>query len=212
MAGADLPQQLFSQVVFDTGACHLGWLGDCQPQLAFGHRGHQITVLDRAGQLRIVGAARLEVSAYSQDDQGCGFVVGAVPDGGRSVQRGDECAPLLLIGTLGKQLLELVNHQQQPGALPRAGCLVSRRTARLRHTGLARGQRETSRIDVQPSPYCGRVRPCQLRHPDGQFLQWRPSRGEQQARPGSRLRRGHQPSSPHPRKHTRPQQRRFPCS
>jgi hypothetical protein len=75
-----------------------------------------------AGQLRVVRAAGLKIGAHAEDDQGRGFVVRPVPDGGRGVQRGDERAPLLL---------------------------------------------------------------CQPGYPDGELIERRPGRGEQQARPGS---------------------------
>ena len=123
MAAAHLLQQYVGQVVSTLGACLLGWLGDGQPQLPFGHRRHQIAVLDRASQLRIVGAAGLEVGAHPEHDQRRRFMVRPVPDRGRRVQRDDERAPLLLIGALGEQLLELVNDQQQaPQDCPPGPC------------------------------------------------------------------------------------------
>ena len=176
MAGADFPQQLLSQVVFDAGACFLGGLGDGQPQLPFGHRGHQIAVLDRAGQLRVVRAAGLEIGAYAEDDQGRGLVVRPVPDGGRGVQRGDERAPLLFIRALGEQLLELVNHQQQlPAVLRRRSVRVGRRAPRLRQRRLSRGEREPGRIGVKSSPYF---------EPHPRLPAWLPGRRAHPAAPG----------------------------
>jgi hypothetical protein len=48
-----------------------------------------------------------------------------MPGGGGRMQRGDERPPLPLIGALGEQLLELVDHQQQP-ALQRGQAALSR--------------------------------------------------------------------------------------
>ena len=50
-----------------------------------------------------------------------------MPGGGGRVQRGNERPPLVLIGALGEQLLELVDHQQQPraAAADRSRCAVA---------------------------------------------------------------------------------------
>ena len=120
LAGAHLGQQHLDQVVIDPGACLLGGLGDGHPQLPLGHRRHQIAVLDRVGQLRVVGAAGLEIGAHPQHDQRRRYLIRPVPGAGGRVQGGDERLPLPLIGALGKHLLELVDHQQQPLPLIRS--------------------------------------------------------------------------------------------
>ena len=84
------------------------------PQLPAGHRGDQVPVLDRVGQLRVVGASDLKIGAHPQHHQCCRGLIWAVPGSGGRVQRGDERSPLPLIGALGEQLFELVDHQQQP--------------------------------------------------------------------------------------------------
>jgi len=96
------------------GAGFLGWFGDGHPQLPLGHRSDQVPVLDRAGQLRVVGAAGLKIGANPQHHQCRWGLIWAVPGGGGRVQRGDERPPLPFLGALSEQLLELVDHQQQP--------------------------------------------------------------------------------------------------
>ena len=114
LAGAHLGQQDLNQVVVDRGVGFLGWFGDGHPQLPPGHRADQVPVLNRAGQLRVVRAPGLEVSAHAQHDQCRLTLIRPVPGGGGRVQGGDERPPLPLIGALGEQFLELVDHQQQP--------------------------------------------------------------------------------------------------
>ena len=129
--------------------------------------------------------------------------------GGSRVQGRDECPPLRLIGTLGKHLLELVDHKQQP-----PGRRLSRRPAfRSAHRPwlcqgcLARDKGKPGRIGGQSLPHRGRVHSGQFRHVHGQFVQRRMSRGEHQARPGRGPGRGGQPCPPYPRQHPRLQQR-----
>jgi hypothetical protein len=86
------------------------------------------------------------------------------------VQRDDERAPLLLVGALGEQLLKLVDHQQQPRGLL-GGAL---RPARLRHGGLPRGERESRRIGVEPSPHPSRSPGLQACRRASAFIQFRP--------------------------------------
>ena len=69
LAVAHLGQQQVGQVSVNLGAGFLGWFGDGHPQLPLGHRGDQVAVLDRVGQLRVVRAPGLEVSAHAQHDQ-----------------------------------------------------------------------------------------------------------------------------------------------
>ena len=114
LAGTHVRQQDLGQVVVDAGPCRLGRLGNGHPELPLGHRCHQVAVLDRACELRVVGAAGLEIGAHPQHDQRCRYVIRAVPGAGSSVQRGDERPALPLIRALGEHLLELVDHQQQP--------------------------------------------------------------------------------------------------
>jgi hypothetical protein len=114
LTGAHLGQQILDQVVIDAGVCSLGWFGDGHPQLPPGHRRHQVAILDRAGQLRVVGAPGLEIGAHPQHGQRRRWLIRPVPGAGGRVQRGDERPPLPLLGALGEQLLELVDHQQQP--------------------------------------------------------------------------------------------------
>ena len=210
LAGAHVGQQDLDQVVVDPGACRLGRFGDGHPQLPLGHRRHQVAVLDRVGQLRVVRAAGLEISAHPQHDQRCGCVIRPVPDAGGRVQGGDERPALLLICALGEHLLELVDHQQQPRLRTR---LTLRRTAGIarprwrREGGLAGGEREPVRVGVQPAPHRRRVGSRQHRHPQRQLIQRRAGRGEHQARPRRRLRRGRQSRPADPRQHPRLQQR-----
>ena len=170
LAGAHLGEQDLGQVVVDFGARLLGRLGDRQPQLPLGHRGDQVAVLDRAGQLRVLRAPGLEIGPDAQDHQGRRCVIRAMPGGGGRVQRGDERPPLLLVGALGEQLLELVGHQQQP-ALPRRVPLGRRafrvlaRPARPGEGGLARGKGEPLRRGVQSLPHRRGVQSRQQRHP-----------------------------------------------
>ena len=216
LAGAHLGQQDIDQVVIDAGVRLLGWFGDRHPQLPPGHRRQQVAVLDRIGQLRVVRAPGLKVSAHTQHDQRRRCLIRAVPGGGRGVQRGDERPPLLFIGALGEQLLELVDHQQQPAlqrgltALGRGAISVPGRPGWPRQGGLPRGQGKPSRIGLQPPPNRGRIGSRQQRHPQRQLIQRRPGRGEHQAWPRRRPRRGRQPRRPDPRQHSRPQQRRLP--
>ena len=70
--------------------------------------------MDRPGQLRVVGAAGLEIGPHPQHHQRRRGLIGAVPGGGGRVQREDERPPLPLLGALGEQLFELVHHEQQP--------------------------------------------------------------------------------------------------
>ena len=114
LAGAHLGQQQAGQVAVDLGARFLGWLGDGHPQLPPGHRRDQVPVLDWAGQLRVVGAAGLKIGAHPQYHQRRWGLIRAVPGGGGCVQRCHERPPLPLLGALGEQLFELVDHQQQP--------------------------------------------------------------------------------------------------
>jgi hypothetical protein len=114
LAGAHLGQQQAGQVVVDLEAGFLGWLCDGHPQLPLGHRGDQVTVLDRVGQLRVVGAAGLKIGAHPQHHQCRRCLIRAVTGSGGRVQRHDERPPLPLLGALGEQLFELVDHQQQP--------------------------------------------------------------------------------------------------
>ena len=79
LAGAHLGQQHLDQVVIDAGVCLLGWFGDGHPQLPPGHRRDQVPVLDRVGQLRVVRAPGLEVSAHAQHDQCRRGLIRAVP-------------------------------------------------------------------------------------------------------------------------------------
>lgn len=60
----------------------------------------------------------------------------------------DEGSSLPLIGTMGKQLLKLVDYQEQPRRLFRFPVERPRRSARLRKSGLTRSKSEPSRIDV----------------------------------------------------------------
>ena len=117
LAVAHLGQQDADQVIVDLGACFLGRFGDRHPQLPLGHRGDQVAVLDRVGQLPVTGAAGLEIGAYRQHHQPCRRVIRAVPGGGGRVQRRDERPPLPLVGALGEHLLELVHDEQQPPRL-----------------------------------------------------------------------------------------------
>jgi hypothetical protein len=217
LAGAHLGQQGPDQVVIDDGVCLLGWFGDGHPQLPPGHRRDQVPVLDRVGQLRVVRALGLEVSAHAQHDQRRGCLIRPVPGGGGRVQGADERPPLPLIGALGEQLLELVDHQQQPAprcglaALSRAAIPIPGRPGWLRQGCLPRRKREPLRRRVQPPPHRGRVGARQHRHPQRQLIQRRVGRGEQQTRPPRRSRRGRQPRRPDPRQHPRPQKRRLPC-
>ena len=152
--GAHLGQQHLDQVVIDAGACLLGRFGDRHPQLPPGHRGDQVPVLDRAGQLRVVRAPGLEVGAHAQHDQRRWCLIWAVPGGGGRVQGGDERLPLPLIGALGEQLLELVDHQQQPPrprrlvALSRGAVGIPGRPGWPRQGGLPRGEGEPLRIEA----------------------------------------------------------------
>ena len=215
LAGAHLGQQQAGQVVIDRGAGFLGWFGDGHPQLPPGHRGDQVPVLYRPGQLRVVGAAGLKIGAHPQHHQGRRGLIGAVPGGGGRVQRGDERPPLPLLGALGEQLLELVDHQQQPArssliSLGRAAIRFASRPGWPGQGGLPGGEREPVRIGGQASAHRRRVRPRQRRHPQRQLIQRRPGRGEHHARPRRRSRRGGQPILADPRQHPGPQQRRLP--
>jgi hypothetical protein len=69
LAVPHLGQQHAGQVVVDLRVGFLGWFGDGHPQLPPGHRGDQIPVLDRGGQLRVVRAPGLEVGAHTQHGQ-----------------------------------------------------------------------------------------------------------------------------------------------
>ena len=94
LAVGDLGQQHGDQVVVDLRAGFLGRLGDRHPQLPPGHRGDQVPVLDRAGQLRVVGAAGLEVGAHAQHDQGrrcLAWTVAVVAAACRAVMNARRC-------------------------------------------------------------------------------------------------------------------------
>ncbi len=216
LAGTHFGQQDLGQVVIDAGVRLLGWFGDRHPQLPPGHRRQQVAVLDRVGQLRVVRAPGLKVSAHPQHDQRRRCLIRAAPGGGRRIQRNDERPPLPLIRALGEHLLELVDHQQQPAlrrglaALSRGAIPIPGRPGWPRQGGLPRGEGKPSRIGLQPPPHRGRIGSRQQRHPQRQLIQRRPGRGEHQASPRRRLRRGHQPRRADPRQHTRPQQRRLP--
>ena len=160
LATAHLPQEDVRQGVVDTGTRLLGRLDNGHPQLPLGHRRHQEAVLDRVGQPRVVGATGLEIGAHSQHDQSSGCLIRPVPGGGGRVQGYDERAPLRLIGALGKELLELVDYQQQPPLLLfwRRAVRISRRPGWLPQGGLAGGEGEPGRIGVQPAPHGDRVR------------------------------------------------------
>ena len=75
-------------------------------------------MLDRFGQLRIIGTAGLEISTHHQHHHSRRCLFRAMPDSGGRVQGNDELSLLLLIGASGKQLLELVDEQKQPRLLP----------------------------------------------------------------------------------------------
>jgi hypothetical protein len=89
-----------------------GGFGDGHPQLPLGHRRHQVTVLDRVGQLRVVSAAGLKIGAHPQDDQRRGCAIW-LASGAGGAEGGDECLALPLIWAPGEHLLELVDYQQQ---------------------------------------------------------------------------------------------------
>ena len=103
-------QHDLDQIVINAGACHLGWLSDSHSQLPLVHRRYQIAVLDRVGQLRIIRAAGLEIGADTQHDQRWRCLILSVPDAGSRAQCPNERPPLAFICTLGKHLLELINH------------------------------------------------------------------------------------------------------
>jgi hypothetical protein len=214
LAVTDLGQQDVDQVVVDLRTCLLGRVGDGHPQLPPGHRGDQVPVLHRAGQQRVVGAAGLEIGAHPQYHQRRRDLIRAEPGGGGRVQRGDERPPLPLLGALGEQLFELVDHQQQP-ALRRldplaCGAVGPWLSPWPYEGGLPGGEREPVRIGRQAPAHRRRVRPGQRRHPQRQLIQRRPGRGEHQVVPRRRSRRGGQPTGPDPRQHPGPQQRRLP--
>ena len=172
LAVAHLGQQDTDEVVVDLGACFPGRFGDRHPQLPLGHRGDQVAVLDRAGQLPVLGAAGLEVGADRQHHQPCWGVIRAVPGGGGRVQRGDERPPLPLVGALGEHLLELVHDEQQP---PRPWRLILLRRGAagiagqpiwlLARGGLPGGESEPGRIGFQPASHRRRIGPRQRRYP-----------------------------------------------
>jgi hypothetical protein len=215
LAGAHLGQQQVGQVVLDLRAGFLGRLGDRHPQLPLGHRRHQVPVLDRVSQLRVVRAPGLKIGAHPQHDQRRRGLVWAVAGCSGRVQRGDERPPLPLLGALGEQLLELVHHQQQPSlpqlpvVIRRAAIGISRRPARPGQDGLPGGQREPGRSTIEPAPHRRRVRPGQHRHPQRQLIQRRPGRGQHHPRPPRRPGSGGQPIRPEPRQYPCPQQRRL---
>jgi hypothetical protein len=143
----DLAQQGFDEIVLDAGACLFGRFGDGHPQLPVGHRGDQVAVLDRVGQLRVVGAAGFEIGPHTQHNQR--GRVSARRGGAARVQGGHECPALLLVGALGEQLLELIDHQQQPMLRRRPRSLpVRRRHSTLGEGGLPRGEGEPGRIGL----------------------------------------------------------------
>jgi hypothetical protein len=61
LAVTHLGEQDADQVFVHLRAGLLGRLGDRDPQLALGHRRHQVAVLDRIGQLGVIRAAGFEV-------------------------------------------------------------------------------------------------------------------------------------------------------
>ena len=189
LAGAHLGQQDLDQVVIDAGVCLLGWFGDGHPQLPPGHRRDQVPVLHRVGQLRVVRAPGLEVSAHTQHHQRRRGLIRPVPGGGGRMQGGDERPPLALICALGEQLLELVDHQQQPtlqrglAAHSRGAIPISGRPGWPRQGGLPRGKSESLRGGVQPTPHRGRIGSRQHCHPQRQLVQRRVGRGEHHTRP-----------------------------
>ena len=148
--------------------------------------------MDRGGQLRVVGATGLEIGAHTQHDQRRRRPSPPVPAAGDRVQGRDERPPLRLICALGEQLLELVDHQQQPRLRPRlmpirrrgyrnpyrGGCRNPCRPARRRKRGLTRGEDEPGRIDVQPSPHRRGLGPSQQGHSQRELVQRRTGRGE----------------------------------
>ena len=68
--------------------------------------------MDGVCQLRVFRAARLEVRAHTEHDKGCGLDTLWAPRGDR-VQGRYERSPLLIVGALGEQLLELIDDQEQ---------------------------------------------------------------------------------------------------
>ena len=107
---------------------------------------------------------------------------------GSAAERDQPPQRRLLLVALGEQLLELVDHQQQPArprliSLGRAAIGLAGRPGRLRQGGLPGGQREPVRIGGQASPHRRRVRPGQRRHPQCQLIQRRPGRRAQHTRP-----------------------------
>ena len=106
-------------------------------------------MLDRFGQLRIIGTAGLEISAHHQHHHSRRCLFRALPDSGGRVQGTDERSPLLLIGASGVQLLELVDDQKQPRLLPVLWTSwLPGRPASLGQGSLTRGQGEPGRIGL----------------------------------------------------------------
>jgi len=127
-------------------------------------------------QLRVIGARASKSARTASTTRAAGARPRVVPGGSR-VQGCDERLSLLLIGALGKQLLELVDHHQQPlrllrrrpiripcwQAWPRQGAW---RAVRANPAGSASSPRRTAPASAL----------CQGCHPHGQLVQRRMSR------------------------------------
>ena len=125
---------------------------DRAPQLVVVHRADEDVVGgQQRSELRICGAATVEVRAHSEDDGGS-----ALAD--RTDQRGDERHALVLVPAGGEQLLELVDDEHG------AAVAVRSRTAKLAHRvlagtdqrahpGIAAGQRAAGERGQQPGPH-----------------------------------------------------------
>ena len=143
----DVAQQRVDQLGLDAQPDPLGGALDRAPQLLARHRAHQHVVgADQARQLRISGAAPVEVGAHREHDGGV-----------RSHEQIDEPGPLVLVTAGREQLLELIDHQKAPSlaaeSLGRAPQLAQRLLAgadqRLRPV-VAAGQHAARQRRQQP--------------------------------------------------------------
>jgi hypothetical protein len=109
-----------------------------------------------------------------------------------------------------EELLELIDHQQDPTITPNRGALPPG-LASLREEGLPRDEREPFRPIRQRALDHPSIRLREGSHLDGQLTERRPARNEQRRRPQGRPRVSHKPLLTQPGDHASAQQRGLAC-
>ncbi len=172
--GAQIAEDGAGQRRIDAEPGRCGRAGDRRPELGLGHLpDDELPVLQRGRDPGKRGALIPEVGTDRDHHQGGRFVPRASPAGSGRAQRGHECPPRILPRRAGVQreyLLELVDDEQQPGAVTGGRALLTPAGGSRAHR-LPDGLVCLFRVPCEPVPDRQDVVAAQCRQPGGQFGQ-----------------------------------------